>query len=251
METKIKSLKIKSFDGTGDVKTFIEKVGLLSSLKGYENEKAAQNLASRLEGRAFDVYMRLDTEHKKKPEKIKAELLEEFECGKHNRELAVTQLSERRRKPDESVQTYAFKIMELTKLAYPAFDDDSMAGIESFANKVVEECCANLATDASQTMVEMVTENVMKQMKEIFISQPGGTVETGTANYINIRSYRGHRGRNQRPFNRNRSALPQNRKCRACKSPDHMVRECPTRFCQACGERGHNSWEKRCPNNNQ
>ena len=111
------------------MKTFIEKVGLLSSLKGYENEKAAQNLASRLEGRAFDVYMRLDTEDKKKSEKIKAELLEEFECGKQNRELAVTQLSERRRKPDESVQTYAFKIMELTKLAYPAFDDDSMKTI--------------------------------------------------------------------------------------------------------------------------
>ena len=137
--------------------------------------------------------MRLDTEDKKKPEKIKAELLEEFECGKQNRELAVTQLSERRRKPDESVQTYAFKIMELTKLAYPAFDDDSMktiakdhfvkgihpkmqialkaspkfassdilnlaketmrlemAGIESFANKVVEKCCAN-QTDANQS----------------------------------------------------------------------------------------------------
>ena len=36
---------------------FIEKVGIHSALKGYEEEKAAQNLASHLEGQALDIYM--------------------------------------------------------------------------------------------------------------------------------------------------------------------------------------------------
>ena len=61
--------KIKCFDGTGDVKVFIEKSQIHSSLKGYSGEKAAQNLASRLEGRAFDVYMHMGTEERKDPKK--------------------------------------------------------------------------------------------------------------------------------------------------------------------------------------
>ena len=58
--------KSKSFYGTGDVKAFLEKVSIHSSLKGYEGEKAAQNLASKLEGRAFDVYMRLSAADRKR-----------------------------------------------------------------------------------------------------------------------------------------------------------------------------------------
>ena len=71
--------KSKSYDGTGDVKVFLEKVSLSSALKEYEGEKAAQNLASRLEGRAFDVYMRLSADDKKDVKKIELELLMEFE----------------------------------------------------------------------------------------------------------------------------------------------------------------------------
>ena len=70
--------KIESFDGNGYLKVFIEKVCIHSSLKEYENEKVAQNLASRLEGRAFDVYMRLSDADKKYIIKIKAELSKEF-----------------------------------------------------------------------------------------------------------------------------------------------------------------------------
>ena len=62
--------KIRSYDGTREVKFFLEKVSLLSSLKGYEGEKAAQDLASKLEGRASDVYMRLSATDKKSVEKI-------------------------------------------------------------------------------------------------------------------------------------------------------------------------------------
>ena len=117
--------KLKSYDGTGDVKVFLEKVSLHSSLKGYNGEKAAQNLASRLEGRAFDVYMRLPAADKKSVEKIHAELLKEFEHGNQNREAAIFELNNRKRDKDESPQTFAFKLLELVKLAYPSFEDEA------------------------------------------------------------------------------------------------------------------------------
>ena len=115
--------KSKSYDGTEDVKVFLEKVSLSSALKGYEAEKAAQNLASRLEGRAFDVYMRLSADDKKDVKKIELELLNEFEKGKQNRETAIQELSNRRQHQGESALTFAYKIQELVKLSYPAFDE--------------------------------------------------------------------------------------------------------------------------------
>ena len=63
--------KLQNFDGSGDVNIFIEKISLRSALKGFEGEKAVQNLACRLEGRAFDVYLRLSEADKKDPSKYK------------------------------------------------------------------------------------------------------------------------------------------------------------------------------------
>ena len=92
----------------------LKKVSLHSSLKGYDVERAAQKLASKLEGRAFDVYMRLPEANSKSVEKIHAELLKELEHGNQNREATIFELNK-----DESSQTFAFKLLELVKLAYP------------------------------------------------------------------------------------------------------------------------------------
>jgi len=115
--------KAKCFDGSGDVKVFIEKVSIHSALKGYDGEKAAQNLASKLEGRAFDIYMWLSSEDRKNPEKIKSELFKEFETRNEDREEAIVVLTNRKRHPDESPQTFAHKVTELVHLAYPSFDE--------------------------------------------------------------------------------------------------------------------------------
>ena len=37
-------------------------------------------------------------------------------------------------------------------------------------------------------------------------------------------------------------------KCRNCQSSSHKYTKCPTRFCQACGQRGHDGWSRDCPN---
>lgn len=116
-------VKCNDYDGKGDVKNFITKVELVAAIKGYVDEKKSQYLASKLVGPAFDVYVRLSVEDKKDFDKVKEELLKEFERGQINREEAIYLLNDRRRKPEESPQTYAYKLLELVKLAYPTFTD--------------------------------------------------------------------------------------------------------------------------------
>ena len=293
--------KVKCFDGTGDVNAFLEKVSLHSSLKGYDGEKAAQNLASKLEGRAFDVYMRLSTADRKKVDKIQSELLKEFERGNLDRETAIVELNNRRRKPDESAQTFAYKIIELVKLAYPSFDDNvrktiakdyyikglhpkmqialkslpsfndadidklttetmrlQLAGIVSFASEIDKKCMSV----ESPSIVDQIAEKVIEKMKGMPIDNHRGDdwdkQETASANWVGNqeRGYqrRGRRGNFSNKAYRSRAGNPRNnrtsqrgRKCRTCESPEHFFRECPLRFCQACGNKGHDAWDSSCP----
>ena len=110
-------------NGTGNVKEFMKKVELHSASKGYSGEKCPQDLASRLEGSAFDIYMRLSEEDKKDVSKIKAELLKEFESGQQDREETLYELSHRTLQADGSFQTFAYKLIELVKLVYSSFED--------------------------------------------------------------------------------------------------------------------------------
>ena len=293
--------KIKCFDGTGDVNVFVEKVSLHSSLKGYDGEKAAQNLASKLEGRAFDVYMRLPTADKKDASKIKSELLKEFESGNVDREAAIVELNNRRRKSDESPQTFAYKLISLVKLAYPTFDDSNqktiakdyflkglhpkmqialkslpnfteidvdklatetmrlqLAGIDSFAAGKTHECMSV----ESPSMVDAIAEKVIEKLRNSTIADhgadDGGEQESLAANFVSNqwRGYprRGKQNRFPKKSYHPRATTQQNsrpsqsgRKCRSCQSPDHFVRECPNRYCQACGNQGHDAWNALCP----
>ena len=125
----MESTKQKSFNGTGNIREFLTKVELQSSLKGYTGLKAAQHIASKLEGPAFNVYLRLPEDDKKDVAKIKEELLAEFEKGQLNWEEAVQELAKRSRAKGESAQTFAYKIVELVKLAYPKIEDDTRGTI--------------------------------------------------------------------------------------------------------------------------
>ena len=92
-------------------------------------KKKAQFAASKLDGPAFDVFTRLSDEDKNDYDKLKGELLKEFEKGQLNREEAIQELDERKRLPGESPLTYAHKVKELVKLAYPSFPDATRLSI--------------------------------------------------------------------------------------------------------------------------
>ena len=307
--------KIKSFNGQGNLTEFVTKVELHSALKGFTGEKKAQNLASRLEGPAFDVYLRLSAEERKDFDQIKGELLKEFEKGQLNREEAIFELSNRNRLQGESALTYSYKIMELIKLAYPGFDDSArailakdyfvrglhpdmrsalkamekfqscdvkalaaetvrleLAGVKS--NMTIAKChSANaISIDSGDeqihpTVIDKIADKVVEKLNAMTTDdQSGGNNSSASGvNYTSNQPF--HRGRGT-PFgrrfqNRNRgqgrgsrftgnfrgnNTPSQQNKCRSCKSVDHFVASCPTRFCQACGQQGHDSWNPSCPN---
>ena len=293
--------KIKSFNGNGDAKVFVEKVQLHSALKGYTGENAAQNLASRLEGRAFDVYLRLSNEDKKSFDRIKQELLKKFEQGHMNREEAISKLASRSQNEDESPQTFAYHIQELVKLAYPSFDEDVLktiakdyyikgmhprmqvalkslskfnsldikalanettrlttAGIESFMSTKGGQCRA-IAEPNYDNLVDTVADKVMEKLKDLTLCHSAEPESPSNVNYITNRV-----GRNTRKSNNNhyldqrrnyrgksqqqsRTGGNSSLRCRCCQSTDHLVRNCPLRFCQACGNKGHDAWDQSCP----
>ena len=106
------------------MKAFLTKIELAASIKGYTDDKLAAAIACRLDGEALDLYMRLPDEDKNIPTLLREELLKEFQRGNRDREEALAHLSTRCRKNREPLQTYAFKIEELVKLAYPDFDNN-------------------------------------------------------------------------------------------------------------------------------
>lgn len=304
-------VKCDEFDGTTDVKVFLTKVEIVASIKGYEDEKKAQFLASKLLQPAFDIYMRLSAEDKKDFEKVKAELLKEFERGQLNREEAIEILSNRRREAGESALTFSYKLLELVKLAYSSFPDPQqktvakdyfmrgvhpdmqialkslatfkdidinelatetmrleLAGVKSFGSKngtgskqtEVNLCEVNdLAINSiAEKVIEKLNLNSpgLQQNCQAVASDNAGT--DGGIQYV-AQHGRGASGRSGRGGGRgggrgnNRGGGRGGRgstqkKCRNCQSSDHLIRHCPQRFCQACGQRGHDQYSADCPN---
>ena len=257
-------------------------------------KKKAQYIASKLIGHAMDVYLRMSDEDKKDPEKVTAELLKEFERGQLNREEAIAELDKRRRLPNESIDTYAFKIIELVKLSYPSFAADvrkslakdyfvrglssamqlalksakdyatmdiktvaketvrlELAGVNAKMERAVNSAEVNSCDD----MVDAIAGKVLEKLGGLRVSDEihtGVEKEVDSINRYNNNNRRNnYRGRGGRNGYRNRGQAYQNRpsrKCRSCQSTDHLIKDCPTRFCQACGGRGHDQYNPSCPN---
>ena len=309
--------KCAEFDGKGDVNVFLTKVELVASIKGHTDEKKAQFVASKLSGPAFDVYMRLNDDDKKDFDKIKEQLKKEFERGQLNREEAIHVLSSRHRKPEESPETYAYKLKELIKLAYSTFaaaaqqtlakdyymrgihpdmqialkaettfetnDVDALAketvrlelaGIKSYGTKCTPLTELNSVSQVSSTddsVVDSIVNKVMEKLNVNAINAIGRSDHTtysseppseeagsGEVNYASSNDYRGRgyyrsgRGQwNYRGRGRGRGGGQSqrgNKKCRGCGRGGHLVRTCPERFCQACGNKGHDQNNELCPN---
>ena len=297
------SSKVKCFDGKGDVKVFLTRVKLIAAIKEYGGEKKAQFLASTLLPPALDVYMRLSEEDQKDFTKVEEALLKEFQKGQLNREEAIHVLSDRKQQQEESPQTFAYKIVELVKLAYPAFGDPErltiakdyymrgvhpamqvalkswsefetsdvhklavetvrleLAGIKSFSlTTEVSASSVNVVKDTppeESNIINAVAEKVMEKLQLGACSDnPDNTVQFnasysptqfsgGANNFSRGQPYRG-RGNNRRNRGQNRGDGRQQKKCRACKAFGHVVKECPQRFCQSCGNRGHDQWSKQ------
>ena len=87
--------QVITFNGKGDVNTFIIITELYIKLKKLEGEDATMLIASRLEDPAFHIYLRLSEEDKKSIARIKEELKKQYDVGNSDREEALCLLSSR------------------------------------------------------------------------------------------------------------------------------------------------------------
>ena len=149
-------------------------------------------------------------------------------------------------------------IVSLPKLSTASLNDLAkettrlqIAGIESFASPRQGHCMSIKTED----LVDSIANKVLAKMKGMSVGAPGGTEDSPSVNYFDKKFNRfATRGKNKsRPRSSNfrggyQPSNFQSQRCRSCQSTDHYVRECPSRFCQACGNKGHDSWDKSCPN---
>ena len=92
--------------------------------------------------------------------------------------------------------------------------------------------------------VDVIIENVMKKLN---VSEEPVNFVTNGRSQGGIRNRWKHYAYAENRYNIRPGISTQNSlRCRNCQSTDHLVRSCPTRFCQSCGEMGHDSWNKSC-----
>ena len=270
------SKKVTAFNGKGDVNVFLMKVDLYNQLKGYDGETAAVSLASRLEEPAINVYMRMSVDDRKDIKKVQKELRKQYEVGNADREQALSLLGAVQRKEDETAKDFGYRITALVKLAYPTFDDASkqvhekdafvkgchpdmqmkLKTLENFAtldmNAVVDNtvrlevagvkavtknfkaemntvndqgACCNSSRGRDEVLLERL-DNLEETIAKLSVSQgaTGGSPNSSTT-----------------------TGKGKAKKCFKCKETSHIVKNCPKRFCQACGQTGHDWWMQSCP----
>ena len=173
------------FDGTGNVKEFLTKVNLMSTLKGYEGEKLAISLASCLQGNAFDCYMRLSDEDKTDVEMIKTELLSEYEIGRMDREQAVVEFSNRSRLINEPAKTLVYKLQLLASLAYPDFDNTAKGVIVKDAYVRGLHHNLQLQLKSLEKFATADVKTLVQETNRLEVAGVRPTLSTRTTDYIN------------------------------------------------------------------
>ena len=278
------SRKMEVYTGVTDVNKFITKCELHCTLKGYTEEEKAVFIAERLEDAAFDVYTTLTTDDRKDPEKIKTALLNNFHRSKRNREVAVEELANRQRLPNENAEVFAYKIKDLVKLAYPKFNDEatSVLAKDYFVKRLHpdiqrelrkakdydDKTLDDLASDT--TLLEIAGINSQSDKKDVIGSvQEANKLESKVDRLLEILQNSeitedeekvNFAGATDSSYNRNfyrkrgrgtgnsyRRSFKTPLECRNCSSTDHLYRQCPSRYCQACGNKDHDGWDKVCP----
>ena len=115
---------------------------------------------------------------------------------------------------------------------------------EGAINAIVEKVKENLNNVSMNTSTNIPTASRSSKQPDdaSFVNYNSRGAFIKSADWGFRRGYRGRRGDFRKPSEDKR------RQCRACRSTDHFIRDCPTRFCQACGQRGHDQFNNGCQN---
>ena len=117
-------------------------------------------------------------------------------------------------------------------------DDKSL--VDEIADAVIEKLSSSSSSSQGKS-VKMVLDQ---------ISSPENNPGNGINYFSKGASFRSQYNRQSKRYNfdNKRNSSSKVYKCRCCQSTEHLFRSCPTRCCQACGARGHDAWDKKCPN---
>ena len=280
---RMASKRVESYNGLRDVTKFLTKCELYCKIKGYTDETKAAFIAERLEDGAFDVYMTLSAAEKVDPKEVIGALKKNFDRATKNREVAVKELSVRKRLPNETPEVFCYKIKELVNLAYPAFAEPAKSllskdyyvkglaentqrdirKIPDFETKelkdlvtatnTIEIAEVNTGVQVKQEVIGSVAEGSSLEAKldkllSALSTHDGSSEEDEEKiNFAGARSTsrkKNFRGRGRGQVNNRRSSP---KLCRNCNSSEHLYRKCPSRYCAACGRQGHDAWQNECP----
>jgi len=137
-----------------------------------------------------------------------------------------------------------------------------VAGIKTFFSRTVDKAQECMSVANAESMVDTIAEKVIEKSRDISFDIPED--KDGGNESANFLGFRGEDARawetkaievifrkltHQQGGNNPRNpGRPQSgRTCRSCESPDHFYRQCPLRFCQACGNKGLDAWNSTCP----
>ena len=105
------------------------------------------------------------------------------------------------------------------------------------------------AANPSDNGIESRLDRLVNLMERSLGIKEEEEIEKERLNYAGYRgnrnNSRGQRGRGGCGGRGN--AGKQSFKCRACNKTGHLFRKCPERFCQSCGNKGHDGWSPECP----
>ena len=140
----------------------------------------------------------------------------------------------------------------------------SLAGVKTYSKSTTtSEACGSVEVAPMPMQLEGAPTNVINAIADVVVSklkessldssessagrtaQQSDGINNAGVTYSRGRAFSGRRGARGRGGRGNNN---QSKKCRSCQSTEHLIKHCPTRFCQACGQRGHDQYDQQCPN---
>ena len=129
--------------------------------------------------------------------------------------------------------------MEVNEISERSSEGDTL--VDTIVDKVVAKLSDMNVAGASNVSVDYV-QNFDRRSRNFNPRGPRG-------NFYRRGNYQDRRNDNRGPPQGNRGTPNRGTfNCRSCRSPSHGYAKCPTRFCQACGNKGHDAWSRDCPN---
>ena len=242
-------MRPEAYDGSVTWEEYASHFEDCAELSNWDYHTKVLYLAASLRGSARTFYMSLESEEKRNYFALTARMKQRFGSSKHTSKW-LSALEDRRRQPGESITTLGDDLRQLAKKGYPNLDNkaqESIALNQMYKLISVEMKCRCVDRDCET--VHEATEIIEKyeaivgdsdRRRNVRVIDTTG-VEPGLSDILQKLDGRleklesavsaKHQGPRQRFNHKNYPPRQYNngRRCYNCNSPEHLMRDCPTR----------------------